>query len=182
MQYALRRNDDDGDIWRYANMAIHGEMVTISQSLNSPPPPPTRVHKHKTQSLPTHTPPPHVHKITTTKQALPQNAHVQASTTNKPHATKFCNHPYAYQYQRGHLISNCLRTRVHKLTTTKPFPKTPTYTHPPLKSHTPQLLPILPLSTTPFHHPPPPPHTTSTTHIPYDTTRSQPCTIYDHIS
>ena len=169
----------DMQIWRYMVkwLPYHNPLI------HPPPPPPTRVHKHKTQSLPTHTPP-STRPQNNNYQALPQNAHVQASTTNKPHATKFCKHPYAYQYQRGHLISNCLRTRAHKLTT-KPFPKTPTYTHPPLKSHTPQLLPILPLSTTPFHHPPPPPpppHTTSTTHIPYDTTRSQPCTIYDHIS
>ena len=66
------------------------------------------------------------------------------------------------------------------------FPNTPTYKHPPLPSHTQQLLPIILHQSTALPSapppPPPPPPTTSTTHIPYATTRSQPCTIYDHIS
>ena len=88
----------DMQIWRYMVkwLPYHNPLIHPP-----PPPPPTRVHKHKTQSLPTHTPPPHV----------------------------------------------------HKRTTTKPFPKTPTYKHPPLTSHT-------PLNSTypPPIHPPPPPH------------------------
>ena len=72
----------DMQIWRYMVKLLPYHNPLIHPT---PLPPRTRVHKHKTQSLPTHTPPPHVHKITPTK----------------------------------------------------PFPKTPTYKHPPLTSHTP---------------------------------------------